>query len=140
MSKSTNSFIGITVILGIIGWSCGGNESSNKSDNQSSSPSTYSQNTIVVNINNVSDCANYLKGKSFSGGSARIEFSYDGNASVYNNTTNTLALDGTLELGGIYHNQRILLVQDVSGSGELKYYLGGDGKLMDASDFTIYKQ
>ena len=139
MNKSTNSFIGIAAILGIIGWSCGGNKSYNSTDNQSSSPSTYSQNTIVVNVSNESDCENYLKGKSFSGGSARIEFSYDGNASVYNNTTNTLALGGTFELGGIYHNQRILLIQDVSGSGELKYYLGGDGKLMDASDFTIYK-
>jgi hypothetical protein len=49
-------------------------------------------------------------------------------------------LNGTLKIGSLYGEaSRKLEIIDIAGSGTVKLVLGTDGKLMDESDFTIYK-
>ena len=121
-----------------------GNKKEKTETNGSSPNSTNiespSQPTNTVNIDNENDCISYLKGKSFIGGDARIEFLSDGNVSVYSQKSGNLVFAGNIEMGSRYGNlSRKLEINAVDGRGKLKLVLGADGKLMDETDFTIYK-
>jgi len=96
--------------------------------------------TKVVNVDDANGCLNYLKGKNFYGGNVRLEYTYDGNAAVYNRQTNELVFTGYVEGGERYGNaSRRIKVAATTGSEVLKLMLSEDGNLMDETDATMYK-
>ena len=142
-------FLGL-LLIGMIGKACDSskngspNESSgeNASDVPRAAKPTSNGSTsdgYVLDAGSTSSCENYLKGKSFKGGSARLEFGYDGTASAYDANGN-LVFGGTLEIGAMESAvSRWIYVRDMSGSGKLQFLLSADGKLMETSSLVIYK-
>jgi hypothetical protein len=126
------------VIFSIAFYACG--DTSQSSSNNYSSDNSSGNNNAVVNVDNSTACSNYLRGKSFYGGSIRLDFLLDGNVGVYNSQTNQLVFTGYLEMGEKYGNaSRKLKVRDTYNSSQVvKLMLSEDGKLIDESDFTIY--
>jgi hypothetical protein len=119
----------------------GCNSSDNNSTQSSQATTEQTQSTVnVVNVDDENSCLNYLKGKAFYGGNVKLDFSQDENVSVYNKTTGELAFGGSVTIGSRYGNaSRKIEISSVDGNGTLKLVLGSDGKLMDETDFTIYK-
>ena len=111
------------------------NNTTNAKNNNSINTSTF-----AVNVDNESDCLFYLKGKCFYGGNVRLKFTDEGYAEVYDKRSNNLVFLGSVDIGERYGSaSRKLKIKDMSGSGSLCLVLGNDGKLMDETDFTIYK-
>ncbi len=133
-----NIYTAIIPILFTLLCSCNNTSESTSSEGNSYESTT---NAAKVNVESSGDCINYLRGKSFYGGSIRLDFMLDGNVGVYNSQTNELVFTGYLEIGEKYGAaNRKLKVRDTYNSSQVvKLMLGEDGKLMDESDFTIYK-
>ena len=101
---------------------------------------TETQQKEVVNVDDANECLFYLKGKTFYGGNVKLEFLYDGNVGVYNKSTNELAYTGYTEIAEKYGQaSRRLKIKSTTGNDAVKLMLGNDGKIMDETDFTIYK-
>jgi len=84
-------------------------------------------------------CENYLKGKTFTGGSARLKFGYDGTVSAYD-SGGQLVFGGTLEVGQAKSEvSRWIYIRDMSGGGKLQFLLSADGKMMEPNSLVIYK-
>ena len=105
-----------------------------RSSNAGSAPKEY-----VLDAGSVSSCENYLKGKTFAGGSARLKFGYDGTVSAYD-ANGGLVFGGTLEVGAKKSAvSRWIYVHDMSGGGKLQFLLSADGKMMEPGSLVIYK-
>lgn len=134
-------FLGL-VVIGMIGKACDTSETPSQIDDSgngrteardasrsSTNPSTSEED--VLDAASTSSCENYLKGKAFKGGSARLEFGYDGTASAYD-PNGSLVFGGTLEIGANESTvSRWIYVRDMSGGGKLQFLLSADGKMMD---------
>jgi hypothetical protein len=93
-----------------------------------------------LHIDNKEECANFLKGENFSSGKAKIEFSYDGNAYVYNAINNNVVFAGYVEIGEAKGTGRNVRIHDSTrGAQFLNLLLDSDGKLTDQSDYTTYE-
>ncbi len=142
-------FLGLLVI-GMIGKAC--NSSKNDSTNDGSRNGASDEDRVdmvsntrstseeyALDAGSISSCENYLKGKSFRGGSARLEFGYDGTVSAYS-SSGSLVFGGTLEIGEAKSAvSRWVYVRDLSGNGKLQFLLSNDGKMMESSSLVIYK-
>ena len=149
MKTLLKMFLGLALI-GMIGKACAGSDrgaSNNESETPPSSDShaDKSSNTgspseeYVLEAGSVSSCKNYLKGKTYRGGSARLEFGYDGTVSAYD-ASGSLVFGGTVEIGAKEGAvSRWLYVRDMSGGGKLKFLLSADGKMLEPSSLVIYK-
>lgn len=105
-----------------------------KADTQSSA-----HDSNVLDAGSRMACENYLKGKTFSGGSAQLKFNYDGTVSVFDQGGN-LILAGTLEVGEAKSAvSRWIYVRNISGSGKLQFLLSNDGKMMEPGSLAIYR-
>jgi hypothetical protein len=94
----------------------------------------------VVNVKDEGACAQYVKGRSFSGGNARISFELDGTVGAYSIETGELVFGGTLSIGPVYGQaSRSISVVSMVGGDRLELLLSSDGKIMDKSSMTIYK-
>jgi len=94
----------------------------------------------VVNVQDEGDCATYLKGRSFTGGNARIDFGLDGSVGAYSIETGELVFGGTLSIGSTYGQEsRSMSVLSMTGGERLELLLSSDGKIMDKSSMVIYK-
>ena len=95
--------------------------------------------SAVLNTGNSSECANYLKGKTFIGENFRLKFDHDGNVSAYGHD-GKLVFGGTLELGDtVSEVSRWINVRDISSNGKLQFLLSNDGKMMEPKSLTIYR-
>ena len=95
--------------------------------------------SAVLNTGNSSECANYLKGKTFIGENFRLKFDHDGNVSAYGHD-GRLVFGGTLELGDTESEvSRWINVRDISSNGKLQFLLSNDGKMMESKSLTIYR-
>lgn len=95
---------------------------------------------VVVNVQDEGDCVSYLKGRSFTGGNARIDFGLDGTVGAYSVETGELVFGGTLTMGPTYGQEsRFMSVVSMTGGERLEMMLSSDGKIMDKSSFVIYK-
>ncbi len=131
------TFLILTILFPIL-FSCKENNIEESSNSEQSTTKTNDE--IVVNVKSESDCITFLKGKTFKANEVSLVFLNDGYAEVRNGNTNTILLNGTLKIGSLYGEaSRKLEIIDIAGSGTVKLVLGTDGKLMDESDFTIYK-
>lgn len=144
MKRQTIYFLSAVFLVNSLLTSCSSNNgdvngsSFNKSSNTSQSSTEGA--TELVDVESVSACQNYLKGKVFYGGNVKLEFLYDGNVGVYNNGTNELVFTGYVEVLEKYGRAtRRIKIKSTSGNEAVKLALGNDGKLMDETDFTIYK-
>jgi hypothetical protein len=144
MKKQTIYFLVAVFLTNILMTSCSSNNgdvngsSYNESSNSSQSSSEAA--TELVDVESVSACQNYLKGKVFYGGNVKLEFLYDGNVSVYNNETNELVFTGHNEVMEKYGSaSRRIKIEATTSNEAIRLTLGNDGKLMDETDFTIYK-
>lgn len=146
---SAFKFLGVLVVTSLLGTACdspakGGPQSQPVEDNHespgaSTSESADANDRYVLDASSHTACENYLKGKTFTGGSARLEFEYDGTVSAYDQG-GTLVFGGTLEIGTAESEvSRWIHVRDMSGEGKLQFLLSNDGKLMEPSSFVIYK-
>lgn len=108
-------------------------------------PSSHTEETrqadeAVVNVQDEGDCASYLKGRSFTGGNARIDFGLDGSVGAYSVGTGELVFGGTLSIGPTYGQaSRSMSVVSMTGGERLEMMLSSDGKIMDKSSLVIYK-
>ena len=94
----------------------------------------------VVNVQEEGACVQYLKGRSFTGGNARIAFELDGSVGAYSVETGELVFVGTLSIGPPYGQaSRSMSVVSMVGGDRLELLLSSDGKIMDKSSMTIYK-
>ncbi len=142
-------FLGL-LLIGMIGKAC--ESSKNGSPNESSGKNASvvpgaampasngsTSDGYVLDAASVSSCENYLKGQSFSGGSARLEFGYDGTVSAYG-SGGSLVFTGTLEIGSAKSAvSRWVYVRDISGNGKLQFLLSADGNMMETSSLVLYK-
>ncbi len=129
----------LVVVFGLIFTACNSPKNS-PPENIGATENVSSINMKVVNVDDATGCINYLKGKNFYGGNVRLEFTYDGNAAVYNKQTNELVFTGYVEVGERYGNaSRRIKVGATTGSEVLKLMLSEDGNLMDETDATMYK-
>lgn len=149
MKTPLNILLGL-LLIGMVGKACAPSEnapandgadsgasdarSADRSSSAASAPEEY-----VLDAGSVSSCENYLKGKTFSGGSARLKFGYDGTVSAYD-ASGSLVFGGTLEIGAKKSAvSRWIYVRDMSGGGELQFLLSNDGKMIEPSSLVIYK-
>ena len=118
-----------------------GNSGNNTKESNSANASESTSERKVVNIYDESACFNYLKGKNFYCSNGRLEFTYDGNVALFNRYTNEMVFTGNLEVAGMANEglRTIKIHSSAGGNDALQMTLGDDGKLMDATDFTIYK-
>jgi hypothetical protein len=142
-------FLGLALI-GMVGKACDSSKTGLPNDGSGDNPSDADGADIFSNKESTSEeytldaaslssCENYLKGKTFRGGSARLEFGYDGTVSAYD-SGGSLVFGGTLELGAKESPvSRWIYVRDMSGGGKLKFLLSADGKMMEPSSLVIYK-
>jgi len=149
MKTFRNIFFGL-LLLGLIGRTCESctNSSSRSSPSDDHSTTTGSEPSsqvsssseqYVLDATSISSCENYLKGKTYRGGSARLQFGYDGTVSAYAANGN-LVFGGTLEIGAKESEvSRWIYVRDMSGGGKLQFLLSADGKMMEPSSLVIYK-
>lgn len=116
-------------------------EQKHRSAAPEASPSTQSSSSesrYVLDASSASACESYLKGKTFRGGSARLEFGFDGTVSAYD-SNGGLVFGGTLEIGSAKGEMsRWIYVRDMGGAGKLQFLLSADGKMMEPSSFVMY--
>jgi hypothetical protein len=137
LKQINKTSIVIGVLLLII-FSC--KENNQKESLISEQSTSKTDNEIVVNVESENACVSFLKGKTFKSNEVSLVFLIDGYAEVRNTNTNSILLNGTFKIGSLYGQaSRKLEIIDIAGSGTVKLVLGTDGKLMDESDFTIYK-
>ena len=99
---------------------------------------TQDADQYVLDATSANSCEYYLKGKTFIGNSARLEFGYDGTVSAYN-LSGDLVFGGTLEIGASEGPvSRWIYVRDMLGAGKLEFLLSADGKMMEPSSLVIY--
>lgn len=142
-------FLGL-LLIGMVGKACDSSENAStnngsgsgdsddgRADMSSNAGSTSEE--YVLDAGSSSSCENYLKGKTFRGGSARMEFGYDGTVSAYG-SGGSLVFGGTLEIGSQKSDvSRWVYVRDISGNGKLQFLLSADGNMMETSSLVIYK-
>lgn len=127
----------LTIACVFVFSACGSDDRSLKAGS-SSKVDISSENRDVLETASVNSCESYLKGKSFTGGSARLEFGYDGTVSAYDQS-GKLVFGGTLEVGSAKSAvSRWVYVRSMSGGGKLQLLLSNDGKLMEPSSLVIY--
>lgn len=135
----------ILVLIGMVGKACdqpnsevGSNEQGDDRARPSASTDIAPAEEYVLDAGSSSSCVNYLKGKTFTGGSVSLQFGYDGNVGAYD-SNGRLVFGGTLEVGAIESAvSRWIYVRDMSGSGKLEFLLSADGKMMEPSSLVIY--
>jgi len=149
MKTLLNIFLGL-LLIGMVGKACDASETapapesadSGASDagrTEKSSNSASTSEEYVLDAGSVSSCENYLKGKTFYGGSARLNFGYDGTVSAYD-SGGSLVFGGTLEIGAKESAvSRWIYVRNMSGGGKLQFLLSADGKMMEPTSLVIYK-
>lgn len=114
-------------------------------ERQLDSPLSHTEETrqadeVVVNVQDEGDCESYLKGRSFTGGNARIDFGIDGSVGAYSVETGELVFGGTLSMGPTYGQaSRSMSVVSMTGGERLEMMLSSDGKIMDKSSLVIYR-
>lgn len=134
----------VLAVLGMIGKACGNKPSPASPSSPETSPSKVSNHTddaerYVLDATSASSCENYLKGKTYTGGTATLKFGYDGTASAYDGD-GQLVFGGTLEIGAVKSEvSRWVYVRDMSGGGKLQFLLSADGNMMEPSSLVIYK-
>lgn len=98
-----------------------------------------SNDRYVLDASSTVACENYLKGKTFTGGTARLSFGMDGSVSAFDQS-GTLVFGGTLEIGSAKSDvSRWVNIHSVSGGGKLQLLLSNDGNMMEPSSLVIYK-
>jgi hypothetical protein len=145
MNNLLKIFLALSLI-GMIGKACGRSNNSTEKGVGSGvrsgpSPSTTTKSSAenVLDAGSASSCENYLKGRTFTGGSARLEFGYDGSVSAYDGN-GRLVFGGTVEVGAVKSAvSRWIHVRDISGGGKLQFLLSNDGNMMEPSSLVIYK-
>lgn len=142
MKRQTIYFFVAVFLTNILMTSCSNNNrgknGSTFNESSNSSQSNTEGASELVDVESVSACQNYLKGKVFYGGSIRLEFLYDGNVGVYNNSSNELLFTGYTEVLEKYGKaNRRIKIRATTGNESIRITLGNDGKLMDETDFTI---
>lgn len=107
--------------------------------NDDGNSAVHASDEYLLDATSASSCENYLKGKTFTGGSARLKFGHDGTVSAFDRN-GELVFGGTLEIGSAKSEvSRWVYVRDVSGGGKLKFLLSADGNMMEPSSLVIYK-
>jgi len=109
---------------------------------QTSSPSSSSSNDRDLDrldIDDKSACISYLRGRTFSGGTARIRFGMGSDVSVYDDS-------GQLVFGGYYsvgekfgQASRAVTLSAVGGGGTIPLHLQSDGTIFEGSSGQEYR-
>ena len=94
-----------------------------------------------LNIYSGEDCLNFLKGKSFYGDKARIEFPGDGNAYIYSKQDNNPLFTGYVTVDQTLNSEgRLVRIHETFGSEQvIILLLKKDGNLTDLSDYTLFQ-